>query len=324
MVNSRRIQLSGSTTLSVSLPKAWVNRFNIQKGDGVFFSDLGDGTLLLSSKSPAVAVKTVSIDVDSFSMPDDLRRTFIASYLAGNSSFVFYSKHKISSPLQQAIFLESKRLMSLEVVEESDSKIVVSDFFSPKNLSLDKALKRLHSIVEKMHSELDDLLLTRNVAAYSGVVSKEDEVDRLHFLVSRQIFLALSNSSLLSELGLTPSDCLYYFKVVSCLEKMGDDLVKASAYLNSATGVDERFFKKVKDFNDFCCSMHSRAFNSFFDRDVKTALSVLNDASALVQKHDLLEKKLSNEAFQIGVALDSLHRIGLLAIEVAEVVVDRG
>ena len=153
LVNSRRIQLSGSTTLSVSLPKAWVKRFNIQKGDGVFFSDLGDGTLLLSPKSPSAAVKTVSIDVDSFSSPDDLRRTFIASYLAGNGSFVFYSKHKIHSAFQQAIFLESKRLMSLEVVEENDSKIVISDFFSHKNLSIDKALKRLHSIVEKMHSE---------------------------------------------------------------------------------------------------------------------------------------------------------------------------
>lgn len=322
----RKVQLTGSSTLAVSLPKAWAKRFNIKPQMPLFLREGPDGSLTVSRQPDAHRSLEATFDLGRFPTPDLLRRAFIAKYLAGATTFSFASAKPIPTALRVAVLEQARLLPGLEIVEERPEAIHVQDFFSPRSLSLEKALQRTHDFACSMQETLSQVLESGDAALASGLSKKEDEVDRLRFLVLRLLGASLNNSALLSELKISAEESLLYAEVIRCLEKMADEAAASVELLKSAPDDKETAKARVavRMLNEQALALQKRSLQAFFAKDAELANAVLSDFGKLRHEHALLGRKLaqSHAPYEMRAVGESVMAIARKGADVAETALD--
>src|SRR5208337_385478 len=122
-METRKVQVTGGTTLIVSLPKSWVNKVNLNAGDEVALKPLSDGSLSIRTRnSPDVHHgKVILIEGKD---GDNLVREIIAAYIAGFTS-IELKANKILSKQRDTVRRTVNMLIGPEITEETLEKIVL-------------------------------------------------------------------------------------------------------------------------------------------------------------------------------------------------------
>jgi len=180
----------GGATYLVSLPKEWARSSSVTKGSVVSIENSGDGGLLIypvSSSGEGSSEKEVEIAYPSKFSNEGLSNEIIAAYLLGYDLIRIRGNHHISSKDREKILSSIKRLIGLEIVEE-DAQSITSQFLVDKSVvEPSKIFKRISAIVRAMISDTIKQLTPEKSSQFESVAQRDDEVDRLHFLLVRLI-----------------------------------------------------------------------------------------------------------------------------------------
>lgn len=279
----RTIQKTGASTLTVSLPKGWAEKNGVRKGSELFLIEEPDGSLVLSATAAEQKRESFDLSLSDVSTKEELKRKFYAAYIAGFDSIRVHSASRITPEYRKIVLQETKRLIGMEITEETPTIIIAKDFFSREGLNIEKTMKRMHLITCSL---FDDLLEGKELEA---VVERDDEVDRLRFLLLRQLNLALKNPTALRGLGLSANRCVDYASVTMSVELVADKVTTIAKILASDKKVD---FKPLKPYLEKAYSLYSDALKAFFDRDFAVALKVVSSRSSFYSSTDDLNKKL--------------------------------
>ncbi len=326
MVNVRRVQLTGTSTLSVSLPKDWVKRYRISKGFELSVSEANDGSLIVSAAKAEKKSSEAVLAVSEEDGAEETRRKFLAMYLAGFNVIRVSAQTRFTPELRKAVISETRRLIGVEATEESQNEILVQDFFSHEGLSVSKTLNRAHLITSTLYEDLLKALCEDDLKLAENVVSRDDEVDRLRFLLLRQLNLALHDASLLRKLDLTASDCVGYATIVRLVERIADKINKiARLYCDAGSGKKSAALKKINDLNREAFEAYSASLKSFLARDANAANQVIAKKQEVFKKRNELEKDMLKHAapFQYGIILDTVAGIAEDAAEIAETTINQ-
>ncbi len=281
MPSVRRVQLTGTSTYTVSLPKEWAKRKGIGRGTRLSVLESAGGSLVLdaeNAEAEAARSREEKICVDQFK-PDSLRRKFIASYIAGTGRILFYSRNALSNSTRQAIFEEARRLIGMEVTDETESSLTVHDFYSQKELSVSRAFGRMHLLGGKLFSELCSTIKRADYESARSLRSRDDEVDRLKFLILRQLNLALSDTRVLLAMGLASADCIDYAVATRNLEHIADDVVEIGTRYYEAGTASRLSDFPARKFESACVEaarQYSVVVRAFTESDTAAAESVLD------------------------------------------------
>lgn len=277
----RRVQLTGTSTYTVSLPKEWAKRKGIGRGTRLSVLESAGGSLVLdaeNAEAEAARAAEEKVCVDQLK-PDSLRRKFIASYIAGTGRILFYSRNALSNSARQAIFEEARRLIGMEVTDETDSSLTVRDFYSQKELSVSRAFGRMHLLVGNLFSELCSTIRRADYASARTLRSRDDEVDRLKFLILRQLNLALSDTRILLAMGLASADCIDYAVATRNLEHIADDIIEIGMHYSEAGAAARQSDFPARKLESACAEaarQYSLAVRAFSESDTAVAESVLD------------------------------------------------
>ena len=279
MPSVRRVQLTGTSTYTISLPKEWAKRKGIGRGARLSVLESSGGSLILdaeNAEAEAARAREEKVCIDQLK-PDSLRRKFIASYISGSYRILFYSRTGLSNTTRQVLLDEARRLIGMEVTEETDSSVTVRDFYSQKELSVERAFGRMHLLVGNLFSELCATIKKGNFEAARAMRLRDDEVDRLKFLILRQLNIALSDTKVLLAMGLQSADCIDYAIATRNLEHIADDLTELGLqFYDSRERLSDSPVKRLK----LLCVEASRqyvcAVGSFLKSDCDAAESVLD------------------------------------------------
>jgi len=115
-----------------------------------------------------------------------------------------------------------KKLVGLEIVEEDAHKIVIQCLIEPSLLAPEKVIRRLHSITKAMEQDAVGAFVSSNAKLAATVVERDEEVDRLYFLLVRMVRAALTDLSIAERIHASPVDCLDYRLLSSLIEHFGD------------------------------------------------------------------------------------------------------
>ena len=281
MPSVRRVQLTGTSTFTVSLPKEWAKRRGIGRGTRLSILESAGGSLVLdaeNAEAEAARAAEEKVCVDQYKS-DSLRRKFIASYISGTSRILFYSRNALSNSTRQVIFEEARRLIGMEVTDETESSLTVRDFYSQKELSVSRAFGRMHLLVGNLFSELCLTIKRADYASARAMRSRDDEVDRLKFLILRQLNLALSDTRVLLAMGLASADCIDYAVATRNLEHVADDLIEIGLHYHDAGTVPRHSEFPAKKFEAACAEaarQYGLAVRAFIESDTLAAESVLD------------------------------------------------
>lgn len=223
-MDTRKVQRTGKSTFVVSIPKAWASKNGIKNGSIIYINQGNNGDLMLSSDRSERHLG-IRLDIGNKS-GEPLVRDIIACYLAGYKTIEVTSSH-MTSVQKKDLHRIVNKLLGPEVLEETINKLVIDDLLSSEELPVEKALRRIKTMVVSMVRDGIVSLLTDNKELAGDVAQRDNDVDRLNLLVSRQ-FSEVLKSGFVSKDKLDPIAAFIYMQAASNLERIADHAGKIS------------------------------------------------------------------------------------------------
>src|SRR5438034_712733 len=224
-LESRKVQKLGYSSLGVSLPKAWAESNGILPGSVVNLSIEDDGTLRVRvgpfEEYPTAAEAT--IDADDWTGAETLTRLITGDYIVGCNTIKVRSRDELSPAQLQEIHEAVRGLTGLTIVNQGPRFVTIENFVEPTRFPIDGLLRRLHYLTSRMEKLALGVLAGEAVGRIEEVARMEVEVDRLYWLVVRQLLLAAQNRTVAAKIGVTEPRHLLGNRVASVtLENIGD------------------------------------------------------------------------------------------------------
>lgn len=273
--NRRKIQLTGTSTYVVSLPKSWARKNGVSAGREAIIAETPDGSLSLRLDEPPKNKKEIKINMDALKNQPEIHRFLLSAYLGGFASIKFFSSAKISPQTSILLSSEVKRLPGFQITEEKDNEITIQDFFSPNNLSIEKTVRRAHTFSFKMHEDLAECLFEGG-QAHRSIIEMDKEVDSLSFLVLRQATEALSDSSRMQAFGMLPHECVHFILLMRNIEKIGDYARTSAEKLSKEKAkMLPKDAEPLHSLHSLALCAYSEAVGAFLESDAAQANKVL-------------------------------------------------
>jgi phosphate uptake regulator len=325
----RRVQVTGGSSYIITLPKEWIKSLNIKKNDPLGIRIQSDGSLQLTPKitqEPQQKIK--EFDVGRITKPTSLLQLLIGAYIAGYSSIKISSPSRMTTVIRNVIRSFTQLAIGPEVIEETETMVILKDLHNPIEMPFDRTLKRMHIIVKGMHEDVMRSFQTNDAAITKDILSRDDDVDRLHWLVARQYNILLQNASLAEKMNTTITMASTYFLISRIIERIGDHVVRISQHIPNliSNNLDRQIIKKILSAGMLSQEIFNKSISAFFKKDLNAStetVEALVKLEALCEEMDTLalqEKGIA--ALSIGYITESIRRIGEYAEDISENVIN--
>ncbi|VUT24800.1 MAG: PhoU domain protein [Candidatus Methanolliviera sp. GoM_asphalt] len=292
----RRVQVTGGSTHIISLPMEWVKKIGISRGDEVRMVLKEDDTILIGGKKEKEISKAV-IEISPEETIEEIYRSLIAHYLVGNDVIELSFKEEISRDdkrwMKDAI---RKRLMGLEVVEESGRELVLRSFINYEDFPLKEVIKSICDIVESMHEDVTTALIDGNMLLAEDVIQRDNEVDRFYLLAVRQLKAAIEYPDIGKKIGITNSrEILGYRLIIKSMERIGDHIRKMA---ENAVQIDHKIdVPQIFDIHEAVKAIFLSSLETLSKRSVKDANRTIRNAEKVVEASTTVRKDILEGEF---------------------------
>jgi phosphate uptake regulator len=321
----RKIQRTSGGTFFVCLPKDWAERNGLDRGSIVSVTETADGQLAINPKygverAPQVAVIKPTPLLD---------REIVEKYLLGYDIIQVEAKERISPVNRERVKQASSRLVGLEIIEENYSKIVMQCLLEPSTFPPQKILRREYSIASGMHRDAVTALIEGDVHLAENVVARDNEVNRLYFLLVRILRTVIQNPGLSEKLVILPIDCLDYRLTASLVESIGDQSACIGEKVIKLGGakIAENLSQFVLRFHTVAYESHENAINAVFSRDVSMAESVRSEGEKVEAMFHEIETVVRDQPAEVGphilAVASSINRIYDNSLDIADLVMPK-
>ena len=319
----RRVQETGKGTLMISLPKRWAKKWGLRRGSLVEVRDRGDGRLIVDPaygerESPRRALIRCPVRE-----PEHITWGIIGAYLLGYD-VITISGGRIGSEDRARVEETMRKLIGLEVMEETATKIEIHCIIDPSLLDPRRMLQRMCGIVVGMLKDVFRALSEADRGLAEMVRRRDDDVDRLYFLTVRVLRAAASRPSLADELGLTAIQCLDHRVAANLLEANGD------VVSNMAREVEELdrplegwLLEAVKPLFDMVSEMQVNALGGFLSSEIRVLSEVRSDLRELVDALDGLRDRAEEFPSMISIA-SYMEEFGRNCVDLADLIAPVG
>jgi len=321
----RRVQRTSGGTFFVCVPKEWAERSGLQRSSVVAVFEMTDGRLCVDPKYDVERVPQVAVIKPS----SYLDREIVGKYLLGYDVIRVEAKDRISPVDRERVKQASSRLVGLEIVEEDYSKIVMQCLLEPSTFPPEKVLRREYSIASDMHRDAVTALVEGDVHLAENVIARDNEVNRLYFLLVRSLRTVVQNPGLSEKLGVFPIDCLDYRLMASLVESIGDRSVQIAGKVVKLKGVKlpKELLELVLRFHGLVYEAHEKALGAVFSRNVSVAESVRNERESVLSVFGEVEAAMGGLSVDVAthvLAVASLmSRIYDNSVDIADLVMPK-
>lgn len=218
----------GGGTVLISLPKGWAKNNGIVRGASIAVEEISPRRLLVHPlESAAERPKEVTLEYPRENLALILNE-ITGAYLLGYEIIKIAGKQTITREDRERLRIVIGRLVGLEIMDEDARSITIQFLPEPSALDPEKIVRRMASLTQGMLRDTRDGLVERDQKILSLVSERDDEVDRLYFLLVRAIRTATIDPMVAERYHLAPVECLDYRVLASFLESLGDTIAELS------------------------------------------------------------------------------------------------
>jgi phosphate uptake regulator len=271
----RKLVKAGQASHTISLPKEWLDKNNLKKGDVVYLDERSDRELVITPESKVAeppAPKEITILVDGKEL-STIQREITSAYV-NNYSTIILTGESITEKTKD-IRKTLHDFVALEVAEQNTKHIVAKDLLNLKEISVEKTVRRMDMLVRSMIQ--DSLATLENPDLAQSVIVRDFEVNRAYFLLFRLLKNALTNKPMAEFFNLNNAQILSYWQLALNLENFADAAKQLANYLGKEKKKDKtkEIFKRVEQ-------GYLDAIKAYFTKDKKLADSVATQRESLL------------------------------------------
>jgi len=319
----RKVQQTPTGTFFVCVPRAWAQQNGLKKGALVNLDVTSDGKLVVDSKYAAEQQPILA----SLNVGPYLGREIIGRYLLGYDVIRIEAKDRIAYDVRNLVKSTVSSLIGLEIVEETSSAIVLQCLLEPSGFLPEKILRRNYAIVAGMIRDVASSFISGDLQLAKSVVARDDESNRLYFLLVRILRTIIQNPRLSEKLGITPIECLDYRLAASLIEGIGDACVQVAAKTIALNGVKlpGELQKLLVDLQAICSEANEQALKSFVTKDIALAENVRHLRGKIDATYSSIERVAKDSSLdlmpQLLAAGSFLRQIYERSVDMADLVV---
>jgi len=288
----RKLIRFGNSSFIVALPKGWITKNKMKKGDTLYIEETPDNELIITAKADrASEVKTITLsmdDKDETSFMRELNSAYISNY--DEITVVGKNLDKKNNFIEK--ILQDK--IGLEISEKDENKVIIKDILDLEAISSDKIIRRLDNIIRSMFEDLKEGINAGKFKKWNmnEIYGADNSINKFYFLSLKIIRKCQENPRILQKLKLdsrTISDVQW---IVLHLEYMGDELKRLAKILHVRGVLNQKELTiAVKAIEEEYIYM----MNSFYNKDIKAARALSIKKNSMMEMYEKLFFSKSKE-----------------------------
>lgn len=329
-METRKVQLSGGTTYTVSLPKAWAQEHSIEAGSVLALHPNGDGSILVeATRDRTTDERTVSIDISGAS-DHAIRQRVLALHAVGFDAVTLQDSTGHDIKRRQLIEDTVQELSGFELLEVTDHRIRLTNLIDAGNVDVRKSVLRLRLVMLAMHRDAVTAVVEGNEELARRVVSRDDEADKLFAMITRHFRRSLSDLQEVEKLDHSRDQLFEFYYAARQFERIADHAEKIATFaVEPGASVSAEFSNELTELGKKTRAVIDDAADAILtDAGIETANGVLSKHKRLTDCIEELDRKLYDhdnpaEAYMLGLLLDSLRRSAEYGVNVASVAIQQ-
>ena len=325
----RKVQMTGGSSYVISLPKSWIKSLNINKNDPLGLVTQPDNTLLITTKISGEQIEiTKEFNVDRIDEPTFLFRCLIGAYIVGYDNIKIKSNKKMPPFARTVVRQFTQMTIGQEVVEETDSSITIKDLLDPLEMPFTSTIRRMYVIVKSMLEDAIETLKEWDNVLAEDVISRDNDVDRLHWLISRQCSILLRNVNLAEKLDITPGIAVNYFLISKFIERIGDHAVNIVKNIQNLEEkkLDKKIIEKIDTSAELSLQIFNNSIQSLFEKKMNASNQCIETIPKLVAQCEKINTLALSQkgiiAISVGNIVESIRRASEYSGDIAECVIN--
>ncbi|RQG88801.1 AbrB/MazE/SpoVT family DNA-binding domain-containing protein [Natrarchaeobius halalkaliphilus] len=311
-METRKVQVTGGSTYTVSLPKEWATDNDVSAGTTVECYPEDDSLLLTPQSDTQRQQGTLDVsDLEG----ERLTRAVMTMYVSG-FDIIRLEAGRITTDQRRAIRDATQSLVGVEVLEETSGSVVIQDLLDSSELSIVNAVSRMRLIAISMLDDAITALIENDDDIAHDVIERDDDVDRLWLVVSRIFRATLRSPRAAEELGVPREDCFDYHSSARQLERVADHAAKISNLALKLEEIPESVAEALAALRTDAGDVLEKAMDALFADESDEAIRLghaAREAVLEIDEHtrtidDMLRDLEPVQAQSLGLIVDSLSR----------------
>jgi len=325
---TRKIQKIGESFF-ISLPKSWIKRNSLSRGDTVTLVENSDGTISLYGESKKREPKEITLIVERDEPLRSLRRRLTGAYVDGFDLIHLKTETGFSDEQQDAIREITEGLFGLEIVELSSQQIIIQCLLT-RTIPIERMINGIHNTIKSMFSDAISALEEREPIKAQGVIRRTRYVKRLSLMVHRLLRSLIAFPEERVE-EIRPIDGVDFLRVVERITEISGAVKRiAESVLLWKNRSEDSLREKLIDLCNKVLRLYDESIQALMHKDIRLANHVIDEKmeSEFTELWNHLMKAeqeplISASAFPfLHRIIDNLERISIYTIEIAEIAID--
>ena len=325
----RKVMRLGTTSLVVSVPKEWADKYRLDQESRLVLIPQSDGSLALYPQTiPQEKPRTITLSTRHDTPPGLLERQMVAAYLTDYDEIRIKSEGVISSDQRNQLRNYLRLLTGYQIMESSSTHILLLNVARVTEMDVERALHRSHTIATSMIKDALKALQNRDSNMARTVIGLEEDVIQFYYLVNKQIRRALLDPNVMSRIHITAIDAVNYAMILHAINTAAEAAraIAASVLTLGDHECPSDILKLALRNGQFATGLFVDAQKAFLTRDDTLANHVMNkggtcppmrqQAEALMERHlvQICEDMLPNLTPE-SCALFGPRQVGLIVLE---------
>ena len=222
--------------------------------------------------------------VDDIKDHELLFRLLVGAYISGYNTIEVQSESRLTTEVREAVTRLTQTAIGLEILEEYDKSVILKDLVDPSEMRFRKTIERMRVLVKNMLGDCFIALSKKNANILNDIEMRDNDVDRLEWLISRQMNMAQRDNKVARKLGATPHEVINNFLIGRILERIGDHAIMISNNVRILIedNVEDAISEQIVRAGEYAISLFSESVDVLFSQDIYAANANINHIREIV------------------------------------------
>ena len=286
----RRLIKFGNSSFIVSLPKEWVERNNLKKGDWIYVRENDDSEIVLFPKERKISAEERQIEINISDKDLDIIKKEIASAYVNNYSLIKVTGKNLKQNSNQIKEIIGP-LTGMEILEQNPKEIIIKDFLNVETISPKKVIRRLDNMIRAIFEDLKEGMKEPQFRKeiLDEILEDDKNINKLYFLILKLTKMGLNKQELMKLIEMSYDEMSSAQWLAMSIEYLGDDLKRIARFLTKA-----KLNSKQKECLKNNCSLIEECFikamTAYHKNEPELAKEVLGKKQAVLKEVDKLCK----------------------------------
>ena len=183
-------------------------------------------------------------------------------------------------------------------------------------------------MLKGMYEDTIHSLKNKEKQLAEDVLTRDNDIDRLHWLVARQHNIILRNINFAEKMGTTTNNATTSFLISRIMERIGDHIIKIAENILTIIDnkIDQKIIERIDKSSKLSLNILNKTIGAFFKKDIREANENIEMVKKLKEECEKINELVLNQdsavAISLGNIIESIRRIGEYAEDISETVIN--